>query len=191
MSKNFWETERIRLRQVEPADWQVFHEWDADSEVIRNLWMIPFPKSVERYQQDIKNEALAEAKDDKFGLVIEEIETSTLAGSISSHTTDKRVGTFAYGLAIREAYQRRGYATEAILLLLKYFFEELRYQKCTVTIHEWNTASIVLHERLGFVKEGQLRRMLYTQGRHWDLLYYGLTVEEWREKYAKRPANDV
>jgi RimJ/RimL family protein N-acetyltransferase len=184
MSKYFWETNRIRLRQVEPDDWEVFHQWDYDSEVMRSLWFLPVPKSVERYKQDTANEAKESVKDDKFGLVIEEIASGTVAGSINSHTTDQRIGTFAYGLAIRDGYQRKGYATEAILLLLTYFFEELRYQKCTVTIHEWNEASIRLHESLGFIKEGQHRRMLYTQGRHWDLLYYGITVEEWREKHG-------
>ena len=184
MSKYFWETERIRLRQVEPDDWEVFREWDFDSEVSRNLYRIPFPKSIERYKQDVLDGAKEANKEDKFGFVIEEIETGHIAGSINSHSTNQHIGTFAYGIAIRPDFQRKGYATEAILLLLKYFFEELRYQKCTVSIHEWNTESINLHEKLGFVKEGQHRRMLYTNGRHWDLLFYGIMVEEWREKYG-------
>jgi hypothetical protein len=28
------------------------------------------------------------------------------------------------------------------------------------------------------------RRMIYSQGQFWDVLYYGITIEEWREKYA-------
>lgn len=183
MSQYFWETDRIRLRQVEPDDWEVFYEWDFDSQMMRNLDDLPFPKSVERYKHDTQEEAKEAAKDDKFMLMIEEIATGTVAGAIDSHTTNPRVGTFAYGVTIREAYQRRGYARESILLLLKYFFEELRYQKCTVNIHEWNEASIRLHESMGFIKEGQHRRMLFTQGRYWDVLYYGITLEEWREKY--------
>ena len=187
MSKYFWETDRIRLRQVEPDDWEVFYEWDFDSEVSRSLYRIPFPKSVERYKQDVTDSAKETPKDDKFALVVEEIETGKIAGSINVHTADSHVGTFAYGIAIRPDFQRKGYASETILLILKYYFEVLRYQKCTIGVHEWNTASIVLHERLGFVKEGQHRRMVYTQGKYWDLLFYGITVEEWREKYGANP----
>jgi RimJ/RimL family protein N-acetyltransferase len=154
MSQYFWETDHIRLRQVEPADWEIFYEWDFDSQMLRNLDDLPFPKSRERYKHEVQNESKEAVKDDKLMLMIDEIETGTVAGSIDSHSTNRRVGTFAYGLVIRPEYRRKGYATEAILLLLKYFFEELRYQKCTVTIHEWNTASINLHERMGFVKEG-------------------------------------
>lgn len=183
MSDYFWETEHIRLRQIEPDDWEIFYEWDFDSQVMRDLDEIHFPKSKERYQQWAQEKSKQEAQNDKFFLVIEACETNIIAGSINTQDTDKRVGTFGYGVAIRPDYQRKGYATEAILLLLNYFFEELRYQKCTVNVHEWNSASIKLHERIGFVKEGQHRRMLYTQGRYWDVLYYGMTIEEWREKY--------
>ena len=184
MSKYFWETDRIRLRQAEPEDWETFYNWGFDSEVMRSLYRIPFPKSVARYKKDTEKDATEPDKDGKFGFIIEEIEIGLIAGSINSHTTNPHVGTFSYGIAILPDFQRKGYASEAILLLLKFFFDELRYQKCTVNVHEWNTASIKLHERLGFIKEGQHRRMLYTQGRYWDVLYYGITIEEWREKHG-------
>jgi len=38
-------------------------------------------------------------------------------------------------------------------LILKYYFEELRYQKVTVPVHANNPASIRLHEKLGFKKK--------------------------------------
>jgi RimJ/RimL family protein N-acetyltransferase len=184
MSNYFWETDRIRLRQVEPDDWVVFQQWDLDSEMLRNYGEIPFPKGSGRYKFEIQNEANAAPVDDRFMLMIEEIDSKSIAGAIISHTTNRRVGAFSYGVVIRAEYRRKGYAKDAILLLLKYFFEELRYQKCTVALHGWNTATVGLHERIGFIKEGQHRRVLFTHGRHWDMLFYGITDEEWREKYA-------
>jgi RimJ/RimL family protein N-acetyltransferase len=47
-------------------------------------------------------------------------------------------------------------------------------------VYEFNHASIALYERLGFQLEGRIRRMIYTQGRHWDLLHFGITSDEWR-----------
>jgi RimJ/RimL family protein N-acetyltransferase len=184
MNKYFWQAEHIRLRQIEPDDWETFYLWDLDSETQRNLDKLPFPRSKQGYQDWVLEASKKTPKDDNFSMVIEEIATGSFVGSISSHSTDRRIGTFAYGLAIIPDFQRRGFAKEAILLLMQYFFEELRYQKCTVTVHEWNEASIKLHEHMGFVKEGQHRRMLYTRGRYWDVLYYGMTIEEWRGKYG-------
>ena len=63
-------------------------------------------------------------------------------------------------------------------LVLKYYFEELRYQKVTVPVHADNAASIAFHENLGFQREGTLRRMIFTHGRHVDEHWYGMLAEE-------------
>ncbi|HET7095418.1 MAG TPA: GNAT family N-acetyltransferase, partial [Thermomicrobiales bacterium] len=63
---------------------------------------------------------------------------------------------------------------------LRYFFDELGYQKAHVHVYAFNAASIRLHERLGFQREGRLRRMLFTGGQFHDVLVYGLTLEEFR-----------
>lgn len=67
--------------------------------------------------------------------------------------------------------------------MLRHFFDELRYQKVVISAHSDNEASMRLHERLGFQLEGRLRRMVYTQGRYYDELYYGMTVEEFHQSY--------
>lgn len=48
---------------------------------------------------------------------------------------------------------RRGYASDAICIVLRYYFEELRYQKCTVSVYDFNESSLRLHEWLGFQVE--------------------------------------
>jgi RimJ/RimL family protein N-acetyltransferase len=65
---------------------------------------------------------------------------------------------------------------------MQYYFEELRYQKVTVPVHGDNEPSIRLHEKLGFQREGTHRRMVYTQGRFVDILWFGMTVEEFHRK---------
>ncbi len=68
---------------------------------------------------------------------------------------------------------------------LRYFFDELRYQKATVTVYSFNVASIRLHEKLGFQREGQIRRTVYTRGQYFDELFYGMTCEEFAERYGE------
>ena len=110
-------------------------------------------------------------------------------GTINTHSCDRRVGSFSYGIALAPRAQGRGYGGEAIRLVLRYFFLELGYQKVHVHVYAYNDASRLLHEHLGFVQEGRLRRMAYTAGRHWDVLVYGLTREEFAAgQAAKLPA---
>ena len=63
-------------------------------------------------------------------------------------------------------------------MLLRYMFGERRYQKCNVAVLDYNTASLELHAKLGFVVEGRRRRAVFMGGRHHDEVLLGLTVEE-------------
>jgi len=65
---------------------------------------------------------------------------------------------------------------------LLYYFHELRYQKATVIVYAFNERSQRLHESLGFALEGRLRGTVYTNGQHYDELYFGLTREEFDER---------
>ena len=58
------------------------------------------------------------------------------------------------------------------------FFRELRYQKVTVEVFDFNATSIQLYEKLGFRLEGRPRRLTFGDGRFSDALVYGLLAEE-------------
>jgi RimJ/RimL family protein N-acetyltransferase len=177
---DIWQGQRVRLRGVEPADAEVFFAWDRDSEMARSVDYVWPPSSLEATRRWAESVATQKAENDIFFLVIENND-GEMVGVINTHGCDRRVGAFKYGIAIRREHRRKGYAFEAILLLLRYFFEELRYQKVTVHVHANNPASSRLHERLGFQPEGRLRRMVFTQGQYFDELLYGMTAEEFHE----------
>lgn len=182
--RDFWQGERVRLRGIEPEDGERFYAMDADSALESMLDYINPPDSLARMRAWTQKQATQEIKDDQILCVIEN-RSGDLVGLINAHTLDRRVGVFRYGIAIFHQHRRCGYASEAIVIFVRYFFEELRYQKVTVTVHACNPASMQLHERLGFQLEGRLRRMVYTQGQYFDELYYGMTCEEFAERYGR------
>jgi RimJ/RimL family protein N-acetyltransferase len=184
MNDYFWQTNRIRLRQSEPEDWETIYLWNMDTQVMRDVNEVLFPESKARVKELIEKMAKKKPENDQHFMVIELRESGQFIGVINSHHCEPRVGEFMYGISIRREHQRKGYASEAIILLLRYFFDELRYQKCTVDVHGWNEASVKLHEKLGFVREGQVRRSLFTEGKHYDRYIYGMTIEEFRERYC-------
>jgi len=182
MSHNLWQGEKVRLRALAPSDWQSLHAFDeADTEMARLGWRVPFPRSAERARRWAEEAASAEPKDDNYRLVIENRE-GEVVGTINTHGCDARNGTFEYGVALGPQHRRKGYAREAITLLLHYYFGELRYQKCNVLVYAFNEASIRLHEQLGFQREGCLRRQVFSQGAYHDALLFGLTAEEFAAK---------
>jgi RimJ/RimL family protein N-acetyltransferase len=177
---SIWQGERVRLRAVEPEDWKIFNQWDLDSDMARDCYWVPFPKSQEAARKWALDLSLEAPKGDAFSFVIEN-HKGEFVGNINPHDCDPRSGTFKYGLAIRREFQRQGYASEAIRLVLRYFFQELRYQKVTVDIYAFNEASIKLHEKLGFQHEGRVRRVYFTNGEYHDSLILGMTREEYEE----------
>jgi RimJ/RimL family protein N-acetyltransferase len=182
---NIWQGERVRLRAVEPEDWKIFNQWDLDSDTARECYWVPFPKSQEAARKWALDLSLQVPKADDYFFVIENL-AGELVGTINTHECDARCGTFKYGLAIRREHQRQGYAAEAIRLVLRYFFQELRYQKVTVDVYDYNEASIRLHEKIGFQQEGRVRRVVFTRGAHYDSLILGMTREEWEEKSCSK-----
>jgi RimJ/RimL family protein N-acetyltransferase len=175
---NFWQGKLVRLRSVEPSDAEAFARWNLDSEAARELEFTWPPVSLARLSKGTEELALKKFEADEFLLIIGDGE-GVAVGNVATHHCNHRAGTFMYGVYVEREHRQRGYATEAVLLVLKYYFGELRYQKCTVEVHANNESSIALHEKLGFCREGTLRRMVYTGGQYFDSHYYGLTKEEW------------
>jgi RimJ/RimL family protein N-acetyltransferase len=176
-ASNVFEGRLVRLRGIEPEDWETFQAWNVDTEAARSGYWIPFPGSKERQRQWAAKRAQQDGADDIFFFVIETL-AGEAVGSISTNECDRRNGTFSYGIMIAREHWRRGYASEAIRLLLGYFFRELRYQKVTARVYSFNAASLALHDHLGFVREGRLRRMRYTDGQYFDEVIFGMTAEE-------------
>jgi RimJ/RimL family protein N-acetyltransferase len=172
-----WNGELVRLRAIEPSDWETYFAWNEDVDQARALAAVPLPQSREAVKQWAEREATRLPAEDDFRFVIEN-RAGEVVGDLTTHHCDPRAGTFAYGITIRTEHRRKGYATEAIRLVLAFYFAERRYQKVTVSVFSFNEPSIRLHERLGFRQEGRLRRTVYTRGRHFDELLFGLTAEE-------------
>lgn len=185
MANNIWQGKRVRLRSIEPEDWQTHYTWDLNTEYGRLGYSVHFPNSRARAKLNAEKMALQENADTshEYRFSIENLQ-GDMVGTLNTHDCDIQNGTFSYGVIIAEEHQRQGYASEAILLVMRYFFMELRYQKCTASVYSFNKPSIRLHERLGFEQEGRLRRMEYTGGKFHDHIYFGMTREEYEDKHV-------
>lgn len=180
---NIWQGKLVRLRAVEPDDWATHAAWNQDSDMSRSLDYVWPPSSAARVRRWAEEASSRAGDDDGFDFQIEALSDGALVGSLGVHHCDRRVGSFYYGVATLAEQQRHGYASEAILLVARYYFQELRYQKMNAHVYSFNEASLALHEKLGFTREGTLRRMVYTGGQHHDIVAFGLTSDEFSARY--------
>jgi len=79
-------------------------------------------------------------------------------------------------------YAGQGHMTEAIQLVLRYAFRDLKLHRVEANIQPGNAASIALVKRAGFALEGFSRRYLKVCGRWRDHERWAITVEAWKSK---------
>ncbi len=82
-------------------------------------------------------------------------------------------------------YARKGYATEAVQMIMYHGFNRLNLERIHTTISERNIGSLKVAQKSGLRKEGCLRKHLLRDGRWSDLLVFGALRDEWRAELGK------
>lgn len=179
----FWEGKLVRLRQFQEKDAERKLEEFYDSEARRYLQDgitdLP-PVSVEQYKKLFKIDEVKLYDNDlnkPLRFAIENFDKN-FVGWLTVWERNPRSGVFTFGISIFKEFRQKGYAFDAIKIILRYGFYELRMQKCNSGCFLDNSASIRLHEKLGFKKEGIRRREFFTNNKYYDLLLFGLLKEE-------------
>lgn len=185
--ENIWQGKNVRLRAANKNDGFLFADerCNADTDCMRKYDYIDFPLSARQFGKKIDAFLNEESFGDDFMFVIENLEGCAV-GLVICFDCDKRMGTFKYGLFLSDEHKGKGYGSEAVKIMLNYYFNELRYNKVNVYIYDFNDASIKFHEKLGFIFEGRLRQMAYTGGEYRDCLFYGMLRDEFNS--ANPPA---
>ncbi len=180
---NYWEGRLVRLRPVAPGDAAAHHDFNSSMDYDLVDMRYP-PGSLSQVEEWAERKGREGFDDQNFSFQMEDLVTGELVGGIATHHCDQRTGVLSYGLHVFEQHRGKGYAQEAVCLVMRFYFQELRYQKANIGVYDHNEASKALHRKLGFIEEGRLRRTVFTRGEWWDLLWYGMTVEEFREMHA-------
>lgn len=183
---NTFTGKRVKLRAMEPEDLALFlaDEKEKDTDRSRADDQINLPKAQWQVREELPGRIKRESESLNFRFMIENLEGETV-GTINVHGVDERNGAFSYGIGIFEGYRRKGYAAEAVLLVMRYYFMELRMHKCHSEVYSFNEPSMTLQEHLGFTREGVRRDWYFTRGRYWDLVCYSMLKEEFEEKYKE------
>ncbi len=177
---NIWSNDKVTLKQTTTDDVDLFvdESGNYDTDMMKRYDYIDFPRSVKYMISSLeKNES---NKSDDFSFTIF-TKNNEKAGYLTTFDCDKKNGTFKYGLFIKDSFKGQGYASEAVKIVLNYYFNELRYNKVNVYIYDYNIPSIKFHEKLGFVFEGKLRQMSYSNGEYHDTIYYGMLKSEFNK----------
>jgi ribosomal-protein-alanine N-acetyltransferase len=114
-----------------------------------------------------------------FGVFVE----GDFAGEINLSSVQRGPFQSSYvGYWIDEKSAGNGYVPEALVVLARYAFEELRLHRIQIAIIPRNSASRRVVEKLHVREEGIARRYLEINGVWEDHVRYAITAEEWDER---------
>jgi [ribosomal protein S5]-alanine N-acetyltransferase len=86
------------------------------------------------------------------------------------------------GYMVGTPYTRRGYATEALQLALRFAFKKLKLHRVEANIQPGNKPSLALVKRAGFRREGYSPRYLKICGQWRDHERWAMLSENWKKK---------
>jgi ribosomal-protein-alanine N-acetyltransferase len=109
---------------------------------------------------------------------VRRVEDNELLGRVTYFDINHRNGSVEIGFMLASKYHQKGYATEALILLLKHIFDDLGLRKVMAQTAEFNNASIALLKKIGFKQDGCLRQHHELDGKYFnDLLFSMLRGE--------------
>ena len=133
------------------------------------------------YLRYFKNSNYLANMDRAYSFLIFKSDDNTLLGGINIGNVRRGVSQSAsLGYWIGEKYSRNGYMKEALKLLIPSLFVDLRLNRIEAATLQENIASKNLLKKIGFKKEGVLRKYLKINGTWRDHILYGLLENDFK-----------
>jgi aminoglycoside 6'-N-acetyltransferase len=172
---------RVMLRRFQPGDVASFVAYRSLEQVARfQSWDAPYPREEgERFIQAIAKDH-PDTPGEWFQFAVALRPAGELIGDCAALPQADDPRQCEIGFTLAPGYQGRGYATEAVRLLLGYLFTTRGKHRITARCDPRNAASAALLERLGMRREGHLRESTWAKGEWTDDLVYGLLRDEWQ-----------
>ena len=168
---------RILLRALEPEDMEMLRGTVNDPEIEKMVVGWSFP--VSRAQQLEWYECVKKDRD-HLRLAIEIKETGEAIGLATLGPIDWKNRKGFHGIKLKsDAPKGQGYATEAVLLIMKYAFEELQLNRLDGSILEYNIPSQRLYEKCGWKVEGRVRQSVFKGNGFHDEIIVGILRDEY------------
>ncbi|WEG10879.1 GNAT family protein [Pullulanibacillus sp. KACC 23026] len=111
---------------------------------------------------------------------VESRETGEFLGTGGFHKISTEARRGEIGGELLKKNWGAGIGKEALFGLAHYAFQELQFNRITAMISPENIKAKKVAEKMGFIKEGQLKDWEFWNGRYTDMDIYRLLAREWK-----------
>jgi ribosomal-protein-alanine N-acetyltransferase len=165
------EGKNIRLRVREKEDLPMLMEWMNNPEFVGE-----YQPSPQRSRAEM--EKMFEGGPFEPKVFIIEKKDGTKIGYIGYGPTTT---CFEIGYGLIPSERSKGYCAEAIKIVVDYMFLSKEIVRIQAQTDVRNIASQKVLEKVGFKKEGIVRKLVFIRGEWRDYYLYSIIREEWKE----------
>lgn len=176
------EGRNVNLRVMEKEDLPQFAEWLNKPEVFGEYNAL-------RQMSRTKAEKMLENPLELKPFFIEKKDGSKIGFVAHFYVLHPAGRQLEIGYSLVPSERGKGYCTEAANLMVDFLFLSKDTMRIQAQTDPRNVASQKVLEKVGFKKEGTLRRCFFTRGEWRDAYLYSILREEWKESkiLAKNP----
>jgi RimJ/RimL family protein N-acetyltransferase len=180
-------TSRLVIRRFGPGDWKDLMELTAAEEMFQYTEGRPLEEEeVLRWLESDAHVKLT-TPSQYFYLAIETREPAKLIGYIGLLHTDPQGFQATLTIYVNKAFQRQGFALEALDAVVAFCFEGIKLHRITASCDSRNTAARSLFEKLGLRREGEFLKDHLLHGEWTTTLWYAALREEYAAEGGKTP----
>lgn len=167
----FLEGEKCYLRALEPSDIDFLYDLENDE----TLWEIsqtqkPFSRAI--LQEYLQNATQSIYQSQQLRLAIVSKMEMALVGCVDLYEFDPKNKRAGIGIVLLPEYRKKGLASEALILLIRYAFHYLDLHQLFAEISQDNLPSIQLFKKVGFSYVGTKKDWIYSKGEYKDVGIY-------------------
>lgn len=168
--------EHIKLRALEPKDLEFLFRTENNE----SFWEVshtqtPYSKFI--LKQYLENAHLDIYQAKQLRLIIEEKKSKQSIGMIDLFDFNPQHKRAGIGILISKEHQQKGYASEALQLLINYCFTHLELHQLYANITQDNTKSLALFKKHNFKEIGIKKDWILSKGKYKNELLFQLIHE--------------
>ena len=168
---------KVVLRAMEIEDMKTYKEMMNDPEIEKmvNGWSLPVSNAnqLEWFEKAVRDK-------NNIRFTIQTLMEKEVLGRASLVDLDFKNGSAYHGIKLKNsAPKKMGYGTDAVMMIMKYAFDELRLHRLDTAIIEYNDASKMLYKKCGWTNEGMKKEAIYKNGTYYNNLIYGILKNDY------------
>lgn len=177
-------TKRLYLRKLQVGDLLGLVELCNNEAISKQTYNLPFPYTLEFAKNRLLFIEDGFQQRSRIVWLITELQSGGILGEMGLHFQNSET-TAELGYWIGEPFWNKGIATEALMAVLEFGFQQLGLHKIYATHFGDNPASGKVMVKCGMNYEGRLREHVFARGSYKDLVQYGLLKSEWERAIGR------